>query len=488
MSDTRIARHKTAITRADLSRPLTIALGDGLLPLAGSVFDFGCGRGDDVRHLRLLGYEANGWDPGHCSSEPICHADVVNIGYVVNVIEDPSERADALRSAWLLADGLLIVSARMTWEARGLAGRLRGDGLVTRTGTFQKFFDQPELAQWIERTLGVEAHAAAPGVFYVFRDPAAAQAFVASRVYVYRPRASISPQARYDANQETLAPLLHFMRKHARPPRRTELPAVSWEAIIEGFGSIGRAVRVIRQVTGESYWDVVASHRASELLVYIALSRFGHRPRFSQLDPVLGADIRCSFGAYQEACRRADRLLLACGDQTTLYLSARGSPVGKQTPSSLYVHRSAMAEVSALLQVYEGCARVLVGTVQDANVVKLSAIEPKVSFLSYPGFDRDPHPTLRTAVTVDLRKLTVEWRNYSRSENPPLLHRKEEFITKSDPRRSLYERLTASEQRAGLYAHPERIGALKGWLATLDEAGLRLAGHRLIRREDDIQR
>ena len=42
---------------------------------------------------------------------------------------------------------------------------------------------------------------------------------------------------------------------------------------------------------------------------------------------------------------QADRLLLACGDQAMLYVNARSSKVGKQTPSALYVHRSAMAEI-----------------------------------------------------------------------------------------------------------------------------------------------
>lgn len=51
-------------------------------------------------------------------------------------------------------------------------------------------------------------------------------------------------------------------------------------------------------------------------------------------------------------------------------------------------------------------------------MVKLSVKEPQVSYLTYPDFDRDPHPTLRSAVTVNLRRLSVDWRDYSRSENP----------------------------------------------------------------------
>jgi DNA phosphorothioation-associated putative methyltransferase len=351
--------------------------------------------------------------------------------------------------------------------------------MVTRTGTFQKFFEQSELARWVEDSIGVKPYAAAPGIFYVFRDESAAQRFVASRVYTYRPRVTIDPQVQYETNQEALAPLLAFMQAHARPPKIGELPPAELAALQEALGSVGKAQRLIRHVTADDYWERVTHQRRAELLIYVALSRFGRRPRFSQLASELAGDIRALFGNYQEVCRQADRLLLACGDQAMLYVNARSSKVGKQTPSALYVHRSAMAELPPVLQVYEGCARVLAGTVPSANMIKLSATEPQVSYLTYPDFDRDPHPTLRSAITVNLRRLSVDWRDYSRSDNPPLLHRKEEFLGSDHPRRAMYERLTRAEVRAGLYERPERIGTLKGWEGTLAAAGVVLRGHRL---------
>jgi DNA phosphorothioation-associated putative methyltransferase len=482
MSEEPVARHKTALTRSAISRPLATALGDGLLLAGNTVFDYGCGKGDDIRYLQALGYDVDGWDPTHRPRAERHPADVVNLGYVVNVIERQEERAEVLRSAWNLAEKVLVVSARMRWDARDLVGRPVADGLLTRRGTFQKFYEQHELADWIDKTLGVQPHAAAPGIFYVFRDEAAAQRLLASRVYTYRPRVTIDPQAHYEVVQDVLAPLLMFMKTHARPPGTGELASTELTAIREAMGSLGRAQRLIRQVTEDAYWDQVTIQRRAELLTYVALSRFGRRPRFAQLDASLARDIRALFGTYQQACLQADRLLVACGDPAMLYVNARSSKVGKQTPSALYIHRSAMAEIPPVLQVYEGCARVLAGTVPSANMIKLSVTEPQVSYLTYPEFDKDPHPVLRSAITVNLRRLSVDWRDYSRSENPPLLHRKEEFVGKDDPKRPKYERLTRSEMNAGLYEHPERIGTLKGWQATLAAAGVRLRGHQLRRK------
>ena len=149
------------------------------------------------------------------------------------------------------------------------------------------------------------------------------------------------------------------------------------------------------------------------------------------------------------------------------------------------MHRSALPNLPRLLHLYEGCARVLAGTVDGANIIKLSVAEPQVSYLAYPRFDRDAHPALSAAVTVSLGKLTVTLRDYNRSENPPVIHRKEEFVAADHPRRVLWERLTRAEIRAGLYEHPERIGTIQGWHDTLTGAGVTVRGHRLTRNHPD---
>jgi DNA phosphorothioation-associated putative methyltransferase len=199
------------------------------------------------------------------------------------------------------------------------------------------------------------------------------------------------------------------------------------------------------------------------------------------LPTTLVRDIKALFGGYTAACTKADRLLFASGRTDLIDLAACTSAVGKLTPSALYVHRSALPYLPTLLRLYEGCAQGLVGTVEGANIVKLSVTAPQVSYLSYPKFDRDAHPTLAAAITVNLSKLTVDYRDYSRSENPPLIHRKEEFVSVDHPQRGLWERLTRTEVRAGLYDHPERIGTLCGWERTLEGAHVRVAGHRLLR-------
>src|SRR5579872_4399885 len=100
MAQISIQRHKTAIRRGDFSRPVKCLLRDGLVGKDVTFFDYGCGRGEDVELLTIKGVVSEGWDPAYRPDAPRREADIVNLGYVLNVIENAEERAETLRSAW----------------------------------------------------------------------------------------------------------------------------------------------------------------------------------------------------------------------------------------------------------------------------------------------------------------------------------------------------------------------------------------------------
>jgi len=88
-----VERHRTAIRRTAISRPIRLAQERGILTPGDTLFDYGCGHGDDIRLLADSGYSASGWDPLNFDTGKKCSASVVNLGYVLNVIEAPAERS-----------------------------------------------------------------------------------------------------------------------------------------------------------------------------------------------------------------------------------------------------------------------------------------------------------------------------------------------------------------------------------------------------------
>jgi DNA phosphorothioation-associated putative methyltransferase len=474
-----IARDRTAIRRNDLSRPIRTALRDGVLAANAEVLDYGCGHGDDIRHLEEAGFRAFGWDPAHRPDGLRRNADVVNLGYVVNVVEDPQERADALHSAWQFAGRILIVAARLKSDLVLKDFELLQDGYVTRLQTFQKFFEQQELREWIESVTGEPPVAAAPGIFYLFREASAREQFVASRYrrIIAAPRIRISDRL-FEQHEAQLQTLLRFMTERGRLPEMDEI--ANGEELAGLFGIMRRAFQVVRRVTGEEQWEAIADERRSDLLVYVALGRFPRRPVFQSLPRDLQRDIKAFFKTYKAASAAGDALLFEAGNMARVNAACSGSAFGKLMPTALYVHVGGVSRLAPVLRVYEGCARVLTGEIAGATVIKLRRDEPKISYLGYPEFDTLAHPVLEFSVRVDLRSFDIKNRQFKDSGNPPVLHRKELFVPGDYPGRDVFEELTKAEISLGLRDESQDIGLQKQWDEALHRKGVRISGHTLL--------
>ena len=430
--------------------------------------------------LQHAGIECSGWDPAFRPDAEVRDADIVNLGYVINVIENPAERESTLQAAWRLARQLLIVAARLEFEVKGRVFEEFGDGIVTKKGTFQKFYTQTELREWIDNTLRVESIPAAPGIFLVFRDEELRQTYLAKR---FRRTLSV-PTTRvadvlFEQHRELLDPLMAFVSERGRLPEPEELP--NSEAIAEHVGSIRRAFAIVRRVTGSGRWDAIETERRRDLLIYLALDRFHGRPPFGRLPRTLQLDIRSFFRAYKSACKEADELLFAAGDLDRVNDICRKATVGKLTPEALYVHITSVDQLPPLLRVYEGCARNYIGQVDDANIVKLHREKPQISYMFYPDFDTNPHPALEGLFKVKLGALDIFYRDFNHHENPPILHRKELFVTEDYPGRAKFAKLTRQEERSGLFEDAAGIGHREQWEERLRDRGVRLRGHRLER-------
>ncbi|MBD2386705.1 DNA phosphorothioation-associated putative methyltransferase [Cylindrospermum sp. FACHB-282] len=457
-----IDRHKAAIVRNDFSRPVRLALETNLFTPDTTFFDYGCGHGGDVIRLGQQGYHSCGWDPYYSPDTNQGPADIVNIGFVINVIEDQSERREALVKAWELTQKVLLVAAQVLIADTNRGVVAYGDGIITNRNTFQKYYDQEELKIYIDQVLGVDAIPVALGVYFVFKDEAQAQLFRASR---YRSRAT-TPRVRacikrFEDYQELLTPLMAFVTERGRLPSKDELPQ---EADISGeFGSLRRAFQVILQATDPQEWEGISEKRRQDLMVYLALCQFSQRPKLSNLVREAQEDILGLFGSYKQAWLNADQMLHSLGDRSNIIERCQNSPVGKKLPNSLWVHISALQSLDPLLRLYEGCASRTIGRLEEANVIKFHAKTPKISYLFYPDFDVDPHPGLHTGMEIDLRDLHVTYRDYDIDDDPPVLHQKDALVTPDYPQYEKFAKLTRQEEDWGLLNNWRSISHLSGW-------------------------
>lgn len=480
-----IQRHRAAIARTTVSKPVRLALEAGLFPPATRFFDYGCGQGADLDHVANLGYVSEGWDPYYRPHSKPTAADVVNLGYVINVIEDPLERREALVAAWQLTQRVLIVAAQVWVDDRVRGLMAYGDGIITSRQTFQKYYEQEELKAYIDQVLAVDAIPVALGIYVVFRDAAEGESFRASR---FRSRAT-APRVRltvkrFEDYRPLLDPLMAFYTERGRLPGADEIEAAGCAAALAEFGSLRRAFQVVEQATDATEWGAIAEKRRQDWLVYLALSHFGHRPKFRALTPTAQQDIKALFGSYPAACTAADLMLMSLGKPEVIAEHCRTSAIGQQRPNSLWIHLSALEALDPLLRLYEGCASRTIGRPEEATLIKFHISVPKITYLAFPDFATDPHPPLCNSMQIDLRDLHVKYRDYDPTDNPPLLHQKEQTLLPDYPDYAKFAKLSQQEQAWGLLDDLPGIFDRQSWERRLAALGAELRGHRLVWRKD----
>jgi DNA phosphorothioation-associated putative methyltransferase len=467
-----IARHRTAIRRFQYSRPISLAVAHKLIRDDTTVFDYGCGRGNDVGLLLKSGLKAEGWDPHFRPDPPVRAADIVNLGYVLNVIEDPTERAETLRKAYALAEKVLVVAVRVDQSLeRGLPFQ---DGLITSRGSFQKIYSQAEFRQFVGDTLGVRPYIAGLGVAYAFKESGEENRYVADTAFQRTGRPQRDAVEEF-VNHPESAQLLDLVRKLGRLPLPEEFD--SYEGLVEAFGSRHRINRMLWKVIHPDTLDEVQRQRREDLLISLSMIRLqGSKPMgFRSLPVGVQADIKGLWTNYQQALKESEAFLFGLGNPDAVRADIAKLRIGKRLAEDIYFHVSQEPSLTPLLRLIVFAGRQIVGDV-EADLIKISTDGRKVSFLRYANFDSAPHPELTYSVRVYLPKAAHSFRDYADSTNPPILHRKEVFLDELHPDYHACLNLTEKEEALGLLSRND-IGTRNGWSAALLERGVAIRGY-----------
>lgn len=496
-----IRRHLTALTRSNFSAPVQALSRHGLVDTRTTFFDYGCGRGDDIRGLIANGIDATGWDPHYAAEEPKQIADAVNLGFVINVIEDLTERVEALKGAFACTRGVLAVAAMLSSEARP-EGRQFGDGYISSRNTFQKYFTQAQLRDFIEHTLDDSAIACGPGVFFVFRDKDLEQRFLAKR-YGSRTRTVLTrgwirarphrePRVKIDralqlfeANRATLDELWLRFLDLGRPPEREELEVETIRQIEDKLGSLSKALRLARHWNDEKEAERARTSRTSDLLVLFALQQFQKRKPYTRLEPRLKRDVRYFFGNYSMAQDAAHQTLFAIGSLDAIDRACRESSDRGygwlEEGHSLQLHASLLERLPPLLRIYVECATILYGDISEFDLIKIHIRSGKITLMKFDEFQKSPLPRLLQRVKVKLREQHLDVFTYGAEYPSTLLYHKSRYINEEYPRYSEQMKFEESLQVLGIhdlngFGPPER-----DFFETLRRARWQIAGFELIR-------
>ncbi len=494
-----VARHKTAIARHQLSTPFQMLARHGFLDGEHSILDYGCGRGDDIAILQKAELPVRGWDPHFAPDTDLSElADVVNLGFVVNVIEDSHEREEALRRSFSLCRRCLSVSVMIAGRAQTEGMRSYSDGHITKRGTFQKYFTQAEFVQFVKKVLGQEPVPVAPGVVFVFRDELAEQRFFRNR-HRREPRLAellsiVSPltvkraRSRETLTQqyfEVLQGLWKVAIELGRLPAEDELFSDIREPVVKELGGVRRASALARRAFGLKEFHESESARIEDLTVYFALEAFNRRSRYRELPIELQRDIKAFFGAYKNAAEAGKELLFSLGNPETIHKAcqvAASQNLGHlEDDHSLQFHSALLERLPAPLRVYAGCAERLFGDIRAADLVKIHIGSGKLTLLYFDDFEGKPLPGMVERVKIKLRELDVDFFDYTRQNSLPLLYLKSRYMAPDQPGYDEQRTFDESLKSLGVFDFSSYGPDQDTFWRTLDELRLEIRGFNLSR-------
>jgi len=439
--DSDIERHKTALSRDKLSVPMFLIAQRGYLNGRYTVLDYGCGKGDDLRELEEHGVDCIGWDPAHRPEVDLEISDIVNLGFVINVIEDKEERSETLKNAYSYASKILIVSAMLGNKSVYERFRPYKDGVVTTRNTFQKYFSQGELQQFIEGTLDENSIAMGPGIFAVFKDKIEEQHYLLERQrtrHQWRQLSSRPPKAidkkrvkdLFDKHQPLFEDFWYTCLDLGRVPANDEFE--QHNHLCQVTGSHNKAFKLCSHYFDLAQYEQARQVRTDDLLVYFALSFFKTRNAYVRMPRSLQRDIKAFFGKYMEARDQGKALLFSVSEPQVIYNAC--VQAHKDLPTSqlngqhdLIFHKQYVNQCPKELRVYLGCATQMYGDLDSVSLIKAHIESGKVSLHVYDDWDKDV-PMLTQRIKIKLREQDIDFFDYVGDFEPQPLLRKSTFL------------------------------------------------------------
>ena len=154
--------------------------------------------------------------------------------------------------------------------------------------------------------------------------------------------------------------------------------------------------------------------------------------------------------------------------------------VGKKIMGSTYLHMSVFAEGIEMPQSVKKALLLLSEAEKvDVNVVRYSKKDESVSLLLYKDFFDDEFPSLMKSWKLCAEINGLSSRDYSNSNNPLILHRKELLILNNHPQYESYQFLTQSLNNIGAFQNSHLIGRKKQWEHRLNSLGVFVKNYKI---------
>ena len=434
-----VFRHRTALKRKKLSSCMGALVDSSLVTNKSKIFDYGCGRGDDVSILAQNNFEnVSGWDPYFAKDNAIPKkSEFVSLSFVLNVIEDADERHSVLKKAFKLASKALVFSVMLEHQNTLQFAYPFNDGYLTSINTFQKYYSAPEIEALVKEQLNETPIKLGPGIYIVFKDKSLEQEYLFKRQLglLVETKTAVKDDAGDRFAEALVAKMVKAILTFGRVPKLTELKSKFQDEIAQARVSYNRLSRLALSQISISDLKHVREAFSAEILIFLAINRFDGRVKYGDLPEKFQIDVRAHFGSLRSANEEAERLLFSLSDTDGLIsaaLDAERAGQGHLIGTKFRCHSKQCENLPKNLRLFYKIGERLHRSIADTDIIQLHLETKKMAFLIVNEFEKSSLPRIHSREIVNFATQNIAVVPHQEKEQVRILFLKSALMDAQD--------------------------------------------------------
>ena len=434
-----VFRHRTALKRKKLSSCMGALVDSSLITKTSEIFDYGCGRGDDVTILGKNNFEkVSGWDPYFAKDNAIPKkSEFVSLSFVLNVIEDTDERHLVFKKAFQIASKALVFSVMLEHQNTLQFAYPFNDGYLTSINTFQKYYSASEIEALVKEQLNATAIKLGPGIYIVFKEKSLEQEYFFKRQLglLVETKSAVKDDAGDSFAEALVNKMVKTILSFGRVPKLAELKTKFQDEISKAKVSYNRLSRLALSQISISDLKHVREAFSGEILIFLAINRFDGRMKYVDLPEKFQIDVRAHFGSLKNANEEAERLLFSLSDTGGLIsaaLDAERAGNGHLIGTKFRCHSKQCENLPKNLRLFYKIGERLHRSIMDNDIIQLHLETKKMAFLIVNEFENSALPRIHSREIVNFATQNTAIVHHQEKEQVRILYLKSALMAAED--------------------------------------------------------
>jgi len=321
------------------------------------------------------------------------------------------------------------------------------DGYVTNLNTFQRYYTQQEIKDYVDFTLDEISIPVAQGILFVFKDKKLQEEYLLNKfkncsineiIFENRlprlKRMSIR-EKHFENVQDEMTDLWKQTLLQGRILFEDEIHDEMLSLLKNEYSSVNRIYKALFENFEMDDFERSMQLKREEILVYFSLTQFKKPLKFRDYNLTFQRDVKSHFKSHKNSLMEGNQALRKISNANLLLAAVQESfdnGLGYvHDQHSFMFHRKILDKLPPVLRIYVYAATFLYGDIDDVDLFKIHLQSDKLTLLYFDDFTKRM-PVLKTRVKIDLGLQDFDIFNYTSSQGKQLLYLKSYYLDTFD--------------------------------------------------------